>query len=670
MTRPDRIRASSWLLGLMWALTAGCSAGDDPSDDAKQGEPKAVETWTEDGPATWGDGCNPLARAWDCLLPYPSDFLRQPDATMPSGARLVVPLAARPVAAKSGPVDLLAGGAVDGFSVLPQIAVRIPGGLDLTGVSGYGGDVAASMEPDHPTLLLDAETAEPVAHFAEVDPRPKAVDDRALVLRPLVPLAFGHRYVVALRGLKHPGGALVVAPAGFAALRDRQVGDNAELKRLLRYFDPKVFSVLEKAGVNRQDLTLAWDFTTGSFEQLTRDMRHMRSDALARMATTPPAITVTKVEDKPHPLVARRVTGTIEVPLYLDSALPGARLTRGDDGLPKAEKTAQVPFLAAISTAAMASATQGPVPVVQIGHGFFGNYDEVNGGSIRQVLHGLGAVGIAVDWWGLSKPDAPAIMVDIVERTSETLRFVDRLQQSMINTIAVAEAVGTTLGGTAAFQHGGASMLDPGRVHYHGSSLGHILGATYVALAPRVQKAAIGVGGAGFGVIMPRSLPFGPLLAIVDIQTKTRLESLKILLLMETGLAPIDPITWSRRTLEKTLTDCPSTRRMLMQISMRDTSVPNLAAHIQARGLGLALLQPAPRPIWGLADATSPHAGSALAEVDFGLEEPAALARPPTSDNGAHNDLRNLPTAIDQVIAFLKEGGDIVHTCEGVCDPQ
>ena len=89
MTRFERLLVWLVLATTQWV---GCASDDVAADDE-------ITTWTEQGPAASGDGCQPLTRQWDCLLPYPSDFLRVRDATTASGYRVQSPPKARPLAA-------------------------------------------------------------------------------------------------------------------------------------------------------------------------------------------------------------------------------------------------------------------------------------------------------------------------------------------------------------------------------------------------------------------------------------------------------------------------------------------------------------------------------------------------------------------------------------------
>ena len=108
----------------------------------------------------------------------------------------------------------------------------------------------------------------------------------------------------------------------------------------------------------------------------------------------------------------------------------------------------------------------------------------------------------------------------------------------------------------------------------------------------------------------------------------------------------------------------------LLQIGIGDAQVPPLAAHVHARALGARHLQPAPRPIAGLAEVTGPHAGSALVEFDFGISPlPAERNIVLADDNEAHEGVRKLDAAQEQIDRFLRNGV-IESFCEGPCDPE
>jgi hypothetical protein len=664
-----QIHRLAWL-PLVLTLAA-CST----ADDALPGPAKPPAT-----PLPQTQGCNPIAQEWDCLLPWPSDTFRDP-----TQHRVRVPAVALPHMRDQGPaIDFQAEHPIDGFSLLPTVAVRIPGGVSAEGLVPFPlaatptVGLEASLSPTSPTLLVDAETHALVPHFAEVDPRPDSLDDRVLLLRPVVRLTPGHRYLVALHGLKHPDGSAVLPPQGpsgpgvFQQLRDGTA--NPALTALRAHYDAEVFAPLTQAGIERPSLILAWDFTTQTEASAQGELLTMRTLALQAMQTLPVAVTVTQVDVNPGAHIALRIEGELTVPLFLETAQPGARLFRGPDGHVAQHGTAQVPFTLLVPPSVLQAGQA--APVLQFGHGFFGTRHEIDDpeGPGKPALVATFAdetarIAVAVDWWGMSKPDLGVLSNLLVTDTGKAMGFVDRVDQAMINQLALAEAVNGALRTLPPLQKDGHSLVDPTRLGYFGISLGHILGATYVALSPRIERAALNVGGMGFGLILSRANPFGPFEGLLDLATGDVATSLHVTLLLQTTLDRIDPIVLAPHLLTDTLPGCPKTRRVLQQDGRSDTHVPNVASHVQARTLGVPQLGPASRQIYGVKEQAGPIEGSALVEYDWHKAVPDVLPVPVDKSNGVHQDTRWLKAVRAQVDQFLATGV-VVQTCGGVCDPE
>ena len=643
------------------------------SEDAANDGPTCTSIMA---PPPNASGCNPLAPEWgDCLLPWPADVFRQG-----APARLVVPAAALPKFAATGaPIDFLAGHPADGFSRLPNLAVRAPGGFALTGVVGMplapdAVDPGQSTQLSHPTLLLDAESGTFVPHFVERDDRADPGDRQALILRPLVPLAFGRRYVVALQqadaagkgGLRKLDGSPHMAPATFAALRD-EADDSA----LSCWLEASTFAPLKAAGVDRAGLLLAWSFTTEAAEFVQGDLLAVRSAAMASFAALPVAATIVSISEPSSGALGRKVELVLTVPRFVQSDEAGAMLVRGPDGRPTQNGSAQVPATVWIPRSVLQdSAGALPRRVLQFGHGFFGDRSEAGGFGVN-IGAKYGFVVAAVDWWGMSVPDRKALITGILQDPGNAIDFVDRLHQGMVNQMALTEALATTLAKLPALQDAaGKPLYDPQHVAFYGISQGHILGSTYVALAPKIERAVLAVGGVGFGLMMSRAAPFGPFLGMFDLSTAAIDGSFDLTLLLQTVLDRVDPVCWTEQLLAPTLPGGPTQRRILQHVAVADTSVPNLASHLQARALGLSQLGPAPRPIWGVPIQEGPIDGSAFVAWDFGYEQPDLLAMPNAHENPVHNDQRGLAASMLQAERFLRPDGKIESTCDGVCDPE
>lgn len=673
---PDAPRRRVLVFALLCALVAwgaslsacGDEGGERSGDVAANNTANNTTNNTGDGlPALEvPEGCNPLAADWDCMLPFPSDVFRVPDPALPDGHRVVLGAAA-PRDEDGLPIDLPARRPTDGFSHMPPILAVFPQGVDPAPLPFHTDPIERSLAVDSPTVLLALETGERVPHFAELDPRAASDERRALIIRPLVPLEHSARYVVALRGLQDAVGAPLSPPEGFRRLRDAQTLAGSPLASLVPRYEEAIFPALASAGVARESLLLAWDFTVQSQAVVQRDMLDMRSDALSRFQEAPPAVRIDDVQEEVSPEIARRVEGVVTVPLYLTEAAPNAQLHRDDEGRVAFKGEVEVPFLMLIPPSALAS--EAPARVVQFGHGFFGGRGEIEGNFVYEFAQEAGVVLIATDWWGISREDQTPLGQELLLDPANGAIFVDRLHQAMINFMAVAEATRSTLLSEPAVQRGdGEPVYDPEQFYYYGISAGHIMGGTYVALSPHVDRAVFSSGGAGITFFLFRSLPFKALLFLVADRIDDALEQQKWTATFQTGVDPIDPITWARHVLRDPLPDGPSSRKVLMHGGLGDALVPNIATHLHARALGdVRLLTPSPRSVSGLAPVEAPWEGSALLEFDFGVEPSTEAADFPSSDNPVHEAVRRTPESVQHVDAFLRPEGVITHPCDGVC---
>jgi hypothetical protein len=232
-------------------------------------------------------------------------------------------------------------------------------------------------------------------------------------------------------------------------------------------------------------------------------------------------------------------------------------------------------------------------------------------------------VGMAVDWWGMSFPDAAFLVSDLITAPNQAPRFVERVHQGMANQLVLTWAAQQGLWQLPQTQV--AAKVDMAQIYFYGLSQGHILGGTQVALNPRLSKAALGVGGAGFGLMMSRAAPFETFLAMLEGATGSRQGATRAALLLGTPLERIDPVTYAPWLLASAqgygapLPGNPPQRQILMHAGFADTQVPNLATHVHARALGLALLAPAARPVFGLSPKAAPLE-SALVEFNMGYK--------------------------------------------------
>ncbi|MBV1858649.1 MAG: hypothetical protein KUG77_09585, partial [Nannocystaceae bacterium] len=297
------MRARMYKLGVAVVLLGGC--GDDVSpavDGTTSGSSSAASTSGEPpGPTTssasstsgldessstggssgeavveWPNlECDPLVPAY-CGYPFPNNVFTVADAGAPSGRRLALSRAAMPPTNDGFQGEPDAFNDRDGFSPAGTILAHIAGAT-ATGLVGPL-NIGDSLGDSSPTVLLDATTGQRVAHFAELDIHAPP-GEASLMIQPAVALDYTHRYIVGVRGLLDDAGTAAAASEAFVALRDGVTSDDetVESRRPL-YID--IFAQLQDAGVLRDELQLAWDFTVASREDTSGRVLAMRDSAL------------------------------------------------------------------------------------------------------------------------------------------------------------------------------------------------------------------------------------------------------------------------------------------------------------------------------------------------------------------------------------------------------
>ncbi|MHB1844308.1 MAG: hypothetical protein ACYCWW_05675 [Deltaproteobacteria bacterium] len=636
-------------------------------------------------------GCQPLLAGADCFLPYPSDFFRVPDAGTATGygirptgaAKLTEPDGGNTPGASADVTDYRP---LDGYSTLPTIVAFLPEPVSPRGFVPLAGDPDASVQPSSNALLVEADTGAAIPTFVDLDPRATDPARQAIVLHPLVGLAYETRYVVLLQGVSGPDGGVLPAPEGFRRLRDEQTAGDPALGPLQAHYDQAIFPVAEKAGLARGALQLAWDFTTGSEAQVDADMFRVRQLTLAWLAQNTPAVAIGSVTVDPSSTVWLRIEGSVTGPLFSQAVAAGSPLFRGAAGEVEQNGTTSFDFTAQVP--ASVRDQFGPGRTVAYGHGFFGSREEVTYGNTTEIEQALAAVFFGIDWWGMSTDDVLTVASNLLSAPDATLSFAERVPQAMANWLVMTAAMRGPLLGRPAFRrpqsgegvstdaqgrsNAGQPFYDGQTTNYLGISQGAILGGVLASLSPDFDRICLDVGGAGFTAMMWRAQPFSNFLYFLQQGIPDPLVQQEVTASYQPLFDRIDPQSYAPHVLGAPLPQSPLDRRVLMQNGLGDLEVPNLATFIEARRLGLPELSPNDYPIYGVPEATAPVEGSALQLFDFGIDTQAAyaLASPNANDdNGVHESVRVQPAALAQLSAFFTDAGVIENPCDGgVCD--
>jgi hypothetical protein len=600
-----------------------------------------------------------------CALPFPSNVFTEDDDTTATGRRIAFAPAMMPTTRYGVATDPAPWLRSDGFSTGLGLVAHLPGAT----TQGFATplDIDRSLADDSPTVVLDAETGEKLPHFAELDMSTSQADRRALVVRPVVRLANARRYVVAIRDVRGDDGEPLPASEPFAALRDGTPSDEPSIEdRRGLYAD--IFARLAEAGVARESLQLAWDFTTASAENDTGNLVHMRDEALALVGPGGPEYTITDVVPDLEPGIALAISGTMRVPSYLDSADPSAHLVYGADGWPEpnpAAPWADYPFYVLVP----AAAADAPLPLAQFGHGLFSERFEIEWFEIPFAT-GYGYVLFAVDWVGMAG-DLDKVTIAAYVESGTFERFagtIDRLHQGVLNQLLAMRMMSGRFVVEPAIQLGGHSAIDPAQRFYYGSSQGGILGGTYLTLSTDVARGMLDTGGMPYNLLLPRSEAFEDFFSIIKGQYEDALDIVVLLGLAQMLWDRVEPNGFVAHlrgdAAEAPLPGTPP-HEVLIRPAVGDHQVTTLGAHVMARTVGARHLDTGIRDVWGLVREPGPIVGSALVEYDFGLPEPLENV-PPDSCGDPHDVLREVPAGQMQLDRFFRTG-EIAGFCAGAC---
>lgn len=604
---------------------------------------------------------NPLGTT-DNILPYPSSLYERADSTSPTGIRLDVPSEAIPVPDSGDAFDPTHMNERAGWPAATTVLWAAPGGVDPATLVPYT-DLAASLAADSSTVILDMTTGERVAHFAEVDANEKSDFDRqAVYLRPAQRFAGGHRYAVGIRNTVkgRDGKALPVSDGFRAVLDDRDLG-HERLDRARPRLREAV-AALETAGVPRESLLVAWDFTVTDDASAIADPLAARDAALTAMGALGANLTYTVTADEGtidnDPRIARRIELDFQSPEVSGPAFEGYH--RGSDGRPIAHGTMTAHAYVMVPPCATA---QNKAGLLIYGHGFFGGLDEPRGAKyLRDLSQDACLVVAATVWVGMSSDDVSNALLALND-LNKGFGFGEHIWQGIVNFIALEQMLRGKLATELLVDGQGDSIVDTSRVYYLGISQGHILGSTFFGYDPFITNGVLHVGAANWSLTFERSKNWAVYGAPLKGSYGNLLDSVIMEQVLEMGLEGVDGATIAG-------VDIPNTpqKHYLQQMSVGDPQVPNLASEFQARSLGLTLITPATQTPFGFEQQQAATSDRAFVIID---EHPTPL--PPETnetfsfDNVAHENPRRRE-AIQQMMRDFWTSGSVTNTCTGACD--
>jgi hypothetical protein len=546
-------------------------------------------------------------------------------------------------------------------------------------------------------VVINARTLERQLIWSELDANPADPRDVTLIVRPAVNFDEGERYIVALRNLKDAQGGEIEAQPAFRALRDRTPDPAVEGRRT--HFE-QLFRTLGDAGIARDDLYLAWDFTVASRQGLSGRALQIRNEAFAELGDNnlsdlvpegaepafiqnpdlPDAVPDEAEADGRRDLGdSIRISGNVRVPCFLNApgCPPGSEFALGADGMPQ-----RIPgntMLANVVCVVPKTPPPGPLRPSLYGHGLLGGAGEVTGGNVRAMANEHGFVFCATDWAGMSTLDVPNVLA-LLQDLSRFPTLADRAQQGFVNFMYV--------GRWMLKRDWGELDVDQSRLFYDGNSQGGIMGGALTALAPDFDRAVLGVPGMNYSTLLRRSVDF-------DLYAHGNIEGADTPLglydsypneLERPLLLSLIQLLWDRGEANgyaHHITDDPlpgtPAHTVLMHEAFADHQVANITTEVEARTIGAFVRWPAlapgrhtdVNPYFGIPQIPSfPFGGSALVVWDTGIPAPPTTNTPPREGQDPHGAPRASPRGRLQKSEFLRVGGSVIDVCDGApCVP-
>ncbi len=432
-----------------------------------------------------------------------------------------------------------------------------------------------------------------------------------------------------------------------------------------------LFAVLRRAGIERGELQLAWDFTVASSRTLAGRMLHVRDDAFRSLRSRAPVFAVTSVQENPAAEFRRRIRGTFEVPLYLTgNGAPGQRFALDAAGLPQRQAS---PYVATF-TCNLPNNAGGPARMSLYGHGLLGDQDEVNGSLVRPMSATYNIAYCATDWIGMAEQDignAIAILQDL----SRFASLADRLQQGFLNFLFLGRLMRDPEGFVSdpAFHIDGVPAIDPSELYFDGNSQGAIVGGALCAVARDFRRCVLGEAGMNYSTLLHRSVDFDLYKIFLDQAYPDPFVQLVALNVIQ--------MLWDRGETNGyaqhlTRTPYPHTPRhtVLLLGAVGDHQVSEFALQVEARTMGAAGHIPYVAPGrefggehgWGITPIVQyPWRGSAYFLWDTGAVLSPLENLAPREGHDPHDDTPKTPAVQALKDAFWHRRGVLPDVCNG-----
>lgn len=612
------------------------------------------------------DGCDPIDPT-SCVFPFPSSYYLHDDSTTITKFRVHFPPKSLMKTMDGSQISPAMWNELDGFSTIAPILFYLQDAV-ATGLVPHT-NIAQYLEANASTVILDLSTGQRVAHWTELD----AIDphEPSIIIQPASALKHATRFLVVVQNVINSKGELISRTPGFASLMASVASANVDTKRY-EHYKTVLIPAIVAAGLDPEKVQLAWDFVTTSRESVQGRYEQMRDIAL----NFNPIVTLVKEEEGncANSKIGRSLTVRVTSPNFLDH-----KHHRG--GFLPRKNGAREPVVAKGETETFVlirvpcSLTQPEHPqaaaqVVEFGHGLFGTRQEIAAGWIGEWLDRTKMIFFASDWFGMSKFDKLQIVRIILSDLSNFAIIPESIMQGWANKVVIYKSMQS--GQLRQLLHNSGISLVPhnAQIPFYGISQGGILGGGYAASSPFISRAALGVPGSPFSLLLARSHDFDMFKTLFGFSLYGWRDIRLALTLMQQ--------LWDQGESAGWLSNVPTSnpqKTMLIQDAHGDAQVTILGAQVMARMIQAKNLMPAVGPIWGVSPTTasdnvtivSSTTHSAITEWRY--ENVPAMPFEniaPSEEYDTHECVRREPLGQDQIFEFFSSG-IISQTCNGPC---
>lgn len=710
----NRLRRALCLLGatLVFCTISACDDSEndtqpDATGDAdSDADTDGVETDTTIPTGGIAD-CDSLQDA-ACSLPWPSNYYLADDSSTVTGKRLEFRRDALPQRRNGMLLDGSSWSRLDGYGVSTPILFVFEN-IDLTGLASEL-DMSPSVESSHPIHLYEVQgddSLEMVRFWLEYDSQDTTPEDGLIWMRPAKVLEEGTRYIVTIGEIKDTSGDVIPADADFAALRDANPSSRPRLGQRVDAFED-MFGLLSDAGIQRDSLTLAWDFNTASSETLHGSMLQIRDLTMEATGDDGPAMTFDEIEEfsceegvgNYDSGIAYRMDGTFDAPYFMrpadDSAtnplaLPSV-FNKNADGDVEQNGIRPAAFHIMVPCSAVGPDAE-PAGIIQYGHGLLGGGGQVYGGFNKRIASEYNYIFFAGDWTGMSYLDL-GVVGEVILDVSKFAYLADRLHQGISEFLSLGSAMQNVFGDAQEITSR-EIKVNADEYYYSGISQGGIFGGTFVAVSPDVKYGHLGVPGINYSTLLHRSTDFDLYLGILRGQLEDPIDQGIAVTLIQQLWDQTDPASYYKHlSTDPFPGNEPS--YVLLAPAKGDYQVSPLTNLVAANSdSGVAIMSGWGDDIAhvGLTEQSygtpeAPYVGSAVVMFDLGNPWPQPGNTPPVDsafcweqrgmpasgeclsetdcrDCDPHGIPRSFPELQTQMIHFFENDGEVIDVCGG-----